>query len=420
MASVDAAWLRMDEPTNLMVITAVLWFEEPLAWNRLKAVLAERLVSRFPRFRQRLVVRRWPLAGPYWEEDPAFELEAHLIHALVPGDHQALEALVSQWMSVPLDPSHPLWQFLLVDRAGRGSAILVRIHHALADGISLAQVLLSLMDERAGDRLTPERASRRLVRAAAGGATALKRLALLSPEPPTALRGELGTEKHGAWSEPIPLEELKAIGRAMGSTINDVLLAALTGALRRYLEARGGPVENLRAFIPVNLRPLDAPIPRQLGNRFGLVLLDLPLTAVEPGQRIRLLKQRMDALKRSPEAALTFAMLRLVGLAPAVVQRTAVDALAARCTLVVTNVPGPPRPVYLAGTKLTGLMFWVPQAARVGLGVSILSYADNLTVGVSADADLVPDPHRLLLDFRDELAALSSLAASVGASPASG
>lgn len=182
------------------------------------------------------------------------------------------------------------------------------------------------------------------------------------------------------------------------------------GALRRYLEERGGPAENLCAFIPVNLRPLDAPIPRELGNRFGLVFLDLPVKETEPRQRLRTLKQRMDALKRSPEAALTFVILRLMGLAPAAVQRAVVDALARKGTLVVTNVPGPRHPVYLAGTKLAGLMFWVPQTARVGLGVSILSYAGEVTVGVSVDAGLVPDPHRLLIAFQDELEALAAAA----------
>jgi WS/DGAT/MGAT family acyltransferase len=249
---------------------------------------------------------------------------------------------------------------------------------------------------------------RDLVREGARPAATLKRLALLPADPATVLRGQLGTVKRAAWLDPLPLEDVKAIAHALESTINDVLLAALTGALRRYLEERGGPAENLCAFIPVNLRPLDAPIPRELGNRFGLVFLHLPVKEVEPQQRLRLLKQRMAALKRSPEAALTFAMLRMVGLAPVMVKRAVVDALAAKGTLIVTNVPGPRQAVYLAGTELAGLMFWVPQACKLGLGVSIFSYAGKVTVGVSADAGLVPDPHRLLSAFRDELTALAA------------
>jgi WS/DGAT/MGAT family acyltransferase len=458
MASVDAAWLRMEEPTNLMMITAVLWFDERPDWERLKAVVRERLVERFPRFRQRLVEPGGLLAAPYWEEDPAFDLEAHLGHAVVPppGDRDALEALVSQWMCTPLERSRPLWQLHMVDGFGEGGALLVRIHHTIADGIALARVLLSLMDEDAEEHFTPEPAPREeqprpgwmkllrgaravasgtravwkrgaemisepiqvgdLVRQGARGAAALSKLALMPSDPPTAFRGELGTVKRAVWSDPIPLEEVKAIGRAMEGTINDVLLAALTGTLRRYLEERGGPVEDLRAFIPVNLRPLDEPIPRELGNRFGLVFLDLPVKEVEPRRRLRVLKQRMDALKRSPEAALTFGMLGMVGMAPAAVERAAVDVLAAKGTLIVTNVPGPRQPMYLAGTKLAGLMFWVPQSGKVGLGVSIFSYAGHVTVGVSVDAGLVPDPRKLVSGFRDELRVLASAATSEEAS----
>ena len=460
MASADAAWLRMDEPANLMMITAVLWFDESPDWERLKAVLRERLVGCFPRFRQRLVGPERSLAAPYWEEDPAFELEAHVRRAVVPppGDREALEALVSQWMSTPLDRSRPLWQVHLVDGFGQGGALLVRIHHTLADGISLARLLLSLMDESADGHFTPEPlprgesrapAWRKLVRGARSAASgtraalaraaallsgprqlrdlacrgarwaaALKRVALLPREPRTVLRGELGMVKRAAWSEPIALADVKDISRAMESTINDVLLAAVAGALRRYLEDRGGPVENLRAFIPVNLRPLDAPIPRELGNRFGIVFLDLPVGEAEPRHRLRLLKQRMDAIKRSPEAALTFALVRLAGLAPLVVQRAMVNVLAARGTLIVTNVPGPRHPVYLAGTKLAGLMFWVPQTGKLGLGVSIFSYAGQVTVGVSADAGLVLDPRQLLLGFRAELEALAAAASAEPSSSA--
>ncbi|KFE60137.1 Wax ester synthase/acyl-CoA:diacylglycerol acyltransferase [Hyalangium minutum] len=456
LASVDAAWLRMEEPTNLMMITAVLWFEERPDWERLEAVLRERLVDRFPRFRQRLVVPEGLLGVPFWEEDAAFRWDAHVSHLQVPppGDREALEALVSEWMSVPLERSRPLWQAHLVEGFGKGGALLVRIHHTLADGISLARVLLSLMDEGTEQHFTPEPSAREappapswmkllrgaravasgtraalkrsaeliaepiqvgdLVREGARGAATLKRLALLPSDPPTVLRGALGQAKRAVWSDPLPLEQVKATGRAMESTVNDVLLAALSGGLRRYLEERGGPVADLRAFVPVNLRPLDAPIPRELGNRFGLVFLDLPVKEVEPRRRLRLLKQRMDALKRSPEAALTFGMLGMAGMAPAALEKAVVEVVASKGSLVMTNVPGPRHPVYLAGTKLEGLMFWVPQTGKVSLGVSIFSYAGQVTVGVSVDAGLVPDPHRLVVAFQDELAALAAEASSPG------
>jgi WS/DGAT/MGAT family acyltransferase len=449
MSSVDAAWLRMEEPANLMMITAVLWFDEPPDWERLKAVVRERMVERFPRFRQRVVVPEGALAAPRWEEDPEFDLEAHMGHVAVPppGDRAALEELVSQWMSTPLERSRPLWQLHVVEGFGQGGALLARLHHSIADGIALARVLLSLMDESAEEHFTPEPVGRKeaqpgwlklmrgartvvqgtraalkrgseliaepiqlgdMVRTGARGAATLARLAAMPADPPTVLRGPLGTVKRAAWSDPIPLEEVKALGRAMESTINDVLLAALTGALRRYLVERGQEPVDLRAFIPVNLRPLDEPIPRELGNRFGLVFLELPVKEEEPRRRLRELKRRMDALKRSPEAAVTFGLLGMVGLMPTAVEQRIVDVLGPRGTLVMTNVPGPRHAVYLAGTRLAGLMFWVPQAAKAGLGVSIFSYAGQVTVGVSVDAGLVPDPHRLVIAFQDELRALAA------------
>ncbi|WP_225413302.1 WS/DGAT/MGAT family O-acyltransferase [Stigmatella hybrida] len=449
MSSVDAAWLRMETPTNLMMITAVLWFDAPLDTARLRQVVRERLVERFPRFRQRVAEPRGEWASLHWQDDPAFDLEAHVGHLVLgaPGDHAALEALVSQWMSTPLERSRPLWQLHVLEGFGQGSALLVRIHHSLADGISLARVLLSLMDEGAEDHFLPEaepspggavpgwmrllrgaravvmgsRAALKrgaelisepiqvgdLVRAGARGVSAVGRLTVMTSEPPTVLRGELGTQKRAVWSKPIPLDEVKALSEATGSTVNDVLLTALTGALRRYLVSRGGPVEDLRALVPVNLRPMDEPLPRELGNRFGIVFLELPVRREEPLRRLQELKRRMDVLKRSPEAVVTFGALNVLGMAPSAVERRAMDVVTRRATLVMTNVPGPRHPVFLAGTQLAGLMFWVPQAGQLGLGVSIFSYAGQVTVGVSVDAALVPDPHRMVEAFHDELRALA-------------
>ncbi|MDC0713468.1 wax ester/triacylglycerol synthase family O-acyltransferase [Stigmatella sp. ncwal1] len=448
MSSVDAAWLRMETPTNLMMITAVLWFDTPLDWARLKQVVRERLVERFPRFRQKVADASGEWASLHWQEAPDFELEAHLGHLTLdaPGDRAALEALVSQWMSTPLDRSRPLWQLHGLDGFGQGSALLVRIHHSLADGISLARVLLSLMDERSEGQFVPESEAARsgavpawmkllrgaravvtgsraalkrgaelisepiqvgdLVRAGARGVSALGRLTVMTSEPLTVLRGELGTQKRATWSAPIALEEVRALSEATGSTVNDVLLAALTGALRRYLVARGGPVEDLRVLVPVNLRPLDEPLPRELGNRFGVVFLELPVRREEPHRRLQELKRRMEVLKRSPEAVVTFGALSVLGMAPSTVERRAMDVVTRRATLIMTNVPGPRHPVFLAGTQLSGLMFWVPQAGKLGLGVSIFSYAGQVTVGVSVDAALVPDPHRMVEAFHDELRAL--------------
>jgi WS/DGAT/MGAT family acyltransferase len=447
MASVDALWFHMEEPANLMMITAVLWFEGRLDFERLRTVVRERLVERYPRFRQRVVLGR--LGVPHWEDVPDFDLDAHLerLEVPAPGDHAALEALVSRWMSTPLERSRPLWQLHVVEGAEGGDVLLARLHHCLADGIALARVLLTLTDGEDGEEgVAPEEAPREerpaglarwvrragvvagtarkvlkkgaelaaepilagdLLRQGARGAAAVGKLMAIPPDPRTPLRGPLGTQKRAAWSKPVPLEQVKAVGRALGGTVNDVLLAAVTGGLRRYMESQDVPPQDVHALVPVNLRPLDEPVPRELGNRFGVVFLPLPLGLADPVDRLWELKRRMDKLKRSPEAAVVFGMLSAAGLAPAPVERMAVDVMRKKASVVLTNVPGPKRPVYLAGARLAGVMFWVPMAARLGVGLSIFSYAGHVTLGVAADVGLVPEPRELIEDFEAELESLA-------------
>jgi WS/DGAT/MGAT family acyltransferase len=447
MSGADAAWFRLEESTNPTIVNAVLWFGEPPDWERLTEVLRERLVERFPRFRQR-VVRKGVLARPSWEEDPHFELSAHVQRAALPapGGQAALQELVSREMNQPLEPARPLWKILLVQGDGSGGAMLVRVHHCIADGITLARVLLSLTDEQAradadsgqlweggGEPPLPLRhllqrargavgtaraAWRRgkellaepihlvdLTREGARSAAALRQMLELPPEPPSPFRGPLGTQRRAAWSRPFPLERVKEVGRAAGGTVNDVLLTAVAGALRRYVWARGHAVEDLRAAVPVNLRPLSEPLPRELGNHFGVVFLALPLSLEAPLERMRELKRRMDALKRSPQALVTMGVLEVAGWAPMAVERAVADLLETKATLVMTNVPGPRRPVHLAGMRLGGVMFWALPAG-LGLCVSVFSYAGQVALGVTADAGLVPDPQALIEGFHEELDAL--------------
>ncbi|HZI10761.1 MAG TPA: wax ester/triacylglycerol synthase family O-acyltransferase [Myxococcus sp.] len=453
MASVDALWFHMEEPANLMMITAVLWFEGRLDVERLRTVVRERLVERYPRFRQRVVLGR--LGVPHWEDVPDFDLDAHLerLEVPAPGDHAALEALVSRWMSTPLERSRPLWQFHVLEGAEGGDVLLARLHHCLSDGIALARVLLTLTDGEDGEEgVAPEEAPREerrggglarwvrgarvvagtarkvlkksaelaaepilagdLLRQGARGAAAVGKLMAIPPDPRTPLRGPLGTQKRAAWSKPVPLDEVKAVGRALGGTVNDVLLAAVAGGLRRYLESQDVPPQDVHALVPVNLRPLDEPVPRELGNRFGVVFLRLPVHVEEPRRRFRELAKRMSEVKNSPEALVTFGGLELLGYAPAAMERAVVDVIGSKATLVATNVPGPREPVSLAGTRLGGLTFWVPQAGHLGLGVSLFSYAGQVTMGVAADAARIADPHALIRGFHEELEALGGMATS--------
>jgi WS/DGAT/MGAT family acyltransferase len=243
----------------------------------------------------------------------------------------------------------------------------------------------------------------------ADGALALSRLLLMSPDPRTVFKGELGVAKRAAWSDLVPLETVKAIGQAAGATVNDVLLAAVAGALRRYLQGRGELAEGLelRAAVPVNLRSPNEP--PTLGNRFGLVFLTLPVGADDPLDRLYDLKERMEAIKGSPEALVTFGILNAMGMAPDQLQEIAVGLFGSKATAVMTNVPGPRQTIYLAGAPIREFMFWVPQSGRLGLGVSILSYAGQVRLGVATDAGLVPDPEAIVKGFQEEFELLMRL-----------
>ena len=438
LSAVDAAWLRMEDPTNLMMVTGVLLFDGRLDLARLRSVIEERLLS-FARFRQRVEEPPLGIGLPHWVTDRRFDIDAHIHNVALPApaDKAALEAFVSDLLGTPLDFSKPLWQIHLVEHA-RGSALVSRIHHAVADGIALIQVLLSLTDPTRRPRKRPSPAQSTvasdggssLLRAGgwlaqagfglarhpghalwmaglgAGAAATLARVALLPPDPPTALKGPLGVRKRAAWSDPLSLAEVKAAGAHAGGTINDVLVTAAAGALRRYLAGRGEDVVgmDLRATVPVNLRPPEQA--RRLGNQFGVVFLALPLGIETPRERLAEIKRRMDELKSSLQPVVAFGALSAIGFLPSRLQSLPVQFFGSKASVVLTNVPGPREPLYLAGEPLKRAMFWVPQSGRLGLGISILTYAGEVLMGVASDVGLVPDPQTIVEGFHAELAEL--------------
>jgi WS/DGAT/MGAT family acyltransferase len=449
MSSVDTAWLRMDRPTNRMVIVGVLLFDGPVDYDRLLATFAARFAP-FPRFRCRPVE---DLTGAWWEEAPRFRLERHVRRARLPGkaDARALKRFAAGLVTKPFDAGRPWWDFTLVDYAG-GSAIVSRIHHSYADGIALIRVMLSLTDTSpdapAEVADTPERRRRTAPPEDGGmlgqlfeplsdlanqalrvsGGVAEKGLeALLNPEKlvqyarvvgsvagevaqlatmpddsRTRYKGKAGAAKRVAWTEPLPLDEVKAVGKVLDCSVNDVLLATVAGALRRYLVEKGDATHGLelRAMVPVNLRANEAEI--KLGNRFGLVTLLLPIGIANPLARLYEVHHRMEALKGSYQAPIAFALLGAAGFAPKAVQQQMLDLLANKATAVMTNVPGPQEQLYLAGARLAQIMFWVPQSGDIGMGVSILSYNGGVQFGLITDAGRVPDPENVIAHFRPE------------------
>ena len=451
MSRVDTAWLRMCRPTNPMMITGVLMFDEPMTLERLKQVIKKRFLA-YPRFLQKAVDTP---AGASWVEDADFDLDWHVRLTALPGrtdprsEKKALERFVSQLASTPLDKTKPLWQFHLVEKYGSGSALVARIHHSYADGIALVQVLLSLTDtsrkpdselratwlkkdgvevvRRVGavDRYLKlggkmlgkgmemyRDPSLAAVLAKEGGEIGRELLAALalSDDPPTMLRGKLGVSKRVAWAEPLALEEVKAVGRACDCTVNDVLMAAAAGALRSYMLERGEDIDGvtLRATVPVNLRPLEHA--KKLGNHFGLVFLDLPVGEDNPIRRLERVAECMNNLKNSRQAIVAFGLLSALGMAPAALQGVALELFSRKATAVATNVPGPQQPLYMGGCRMREMMFWVPQTGSIGIGISILSYNNQVHFGLIADAKLIPDPDAVIRRFGPEFEKLLYLA----------
>ncbi|MGE5090339.1 MAG: WS/DGAT/MGAT family O-acyltransferase [Candidatus Levyibacteriota bacterium] len=444
ISAVDTAWLRMDRPGNLMMICGVLIFREKIELARLRQVVAQRFLV-FKRFRQRPVETS---TMSFWEADADVDLEHHIAHTALPGraGKRELQALVSRLASTPLDPARPRWQFHLVDNYRGGSAVIVRIHHCYADGIALVRVMLSMTDASAGGPQAMPFQARERRRAPADDALAqliaplsgvlesarriggilvetgagiwhdpakaveladkgtaftaeIAKLALMTQDSPTRFKGVPGVTKRVAWADPMPLPEVKAIGRALGSSVNDVLLCCVAGALRDYLVARGDPVEGvvIRALVPVNLRPVEQAW--RLGNQFGLVFLDLPIGIENPIERLYSVRANMNALKGSYQPILALGLLAAMGSGPKILQETLLTILARNATAVMTNVPGPQQSLYLAGARIDSLMFWVPQSGDIGMGVSIISYDDRVQFGVVTDRGLCPDPERLIERF---------------------
>ena len=460
IAKVDTAWLRMEQPTNLMMITGVIVLRESVDFEMLKEVVSSRFLA-FPRFRHKAVQTA---RGCWWEEDEDFELTSHIRRIALPGDagKEELEEFVSELASTPLDKYRPLWQFHFIENYADGPALVTRIHHCYADGMALVQVMLSLTDadrEKSTELVEPEQWKLRQVResnvfkrlmeparegidavqhfgyklveeaahlirepsqAAAYADSAseimseLATMLLLSDDPSSRFKGKLGVRKKVAWTQPLPLLEVKAISQALGCTVNDVLIGIMTGAMHRYLLEYGeDPSElEIRATIPVNLRPLEHA--RELGNHFGTVFLDLPIWESNPLARVYRVAENMHHLKNSKQASVSLGLLATVGMAPAAVQQAALELFARKATTVLTNVPGPQKSLFMAGSEIGQMMFWVPQSGSIGMGISILSYNEQVSCGVITDNKLVSDPERLVRNFAIEFGNLLHLVMMLG------
>jgi len=470
MSSVDTAWLRMDSPGNAMMIVSVTATQTPLRLAEFRRMVETRFLC-FPRFRLRPA--QDPL-GASWIEDDAFELDNHLLRVKLPAPagKPELQALAAELAGRPLNPDRPMWQVHLVEDYLGGSAWVMRIHHCYADGIAMVKVLLSMTEQDSGPAMAGASAGGRrgkrpspaprlgaellpllnwvdqlsrpandiLESVMAEGAKLLEggihklfhpeqaaamakqagslvgefaRVLALPDDPATPLRGRLSGHKRIAWAAPVPLDEVKAVGRALDCTVNDVLMATVAGALGGHLRDQDFDTDALsvRASMPVNLRAAEEPM--ALGNRFGLIFVDLPIGIRNPLQRVYAMHDTMVSLKGSLQPPMSLMVLGLLGLLPGALQAPAIELFSRKGSLVASNVPGPQAPLYMCGQRISEMYFWVPQSGSMGIGISILSYAGQVFFGIIADEALIDDPQAVVDRFAPEFERLL-LAVAVG------
>ncbi|WP_210544046.1 wax ester/triacylglycerol synthase family O-acyltransferase [Rhodoferax sp. PAMC 29310] len=470
MSKVDTAWLRMDGEHNLMMIVGVWILQPGLKLKEVSDRIESRLLK-FPRFGQR-VKQDATGASWVTDEDFRIErhVVAEVLPRVPKGQEQmALQNRLAELAMVPLDIQHPLWQFRLVEDYQGGSALMCRIHHCIADGLALIAVTQSMVDggseppkqqergerhdglegleewitdtlikpftevtvkalDAAGDGvvgamellLDPRKGLEHGLEKGLAGSAGLAKLAyqlmrdgaalaLMPDDSPTRLKGVPGATKRVAWCQPIPLDEVKAIGRALNCSINDVLLSCVAGALGEYMKSFGDETagKEVRAMVPVNLRPMDQAY--KLGNRFGLAPVVLPLGLDNPVERVFEVRRRMSEMKGSMQPLLAFGLLAVAGLVAKPLQDAMLNLFSRKTTAVMTNVPGPREKLKFCGSTLEQSLVWVPQSGSVGLGVSILSYAGGVQFGVISDATLCPDPQKIIDRFEPEFAKLSLL-----------
>jgi WS/DGAT/MGAT family acyltransferase len=448
MSRVDNAWLRMDNDVNLMMIVGVWLLQPALRYRQVCERIGQQLLQ-YPRFRQKVVE---DVLGASWVDDADFDIKRHVVRETLPrkrgqSERAALQARCGELATTRLDPAHPLWQFHLVEHYEGGSAIVVRIHHCIGDGIALTSVVLSITDGGAlppqrshdavhdeDDWLTttlirpltdlavkaidlsgegvsrsmdmvahPQAGTRELARTGYRVATDLAALALMEDDSPTRLKGKPVGRKIVAWGEPIPLDVVKSIGKALNASINDVLLSCVAGAIGDYLREIGDDPsgKGIRAMVPVNLRPLDEAY--KLGNRFGLAPLVLPIGIDNPIERVYAVRARMSQLKGSYQPVLAFGVLAVAGLLNKAGQDALLNLFAKKATAVMTNVSGPTQLLEFCGSKLRQSIFWVPQSGNVAVGVSIFSYGGGVQFALITDSKLCPAPQQIIDRFAPEL-----------------
>jgi WS/DGAT/MGAT family acyltransferase len=453
LTGLDASFLYLEEGPAHMHVASTTLFEGPTPeYDALIGHIESRL-HLVPRFRQKLRMVPYGQGRPKWVDDPQFNLRYHIRHTALPapGSEEQLRTLAARVFSQRLDRSKPLWEMWLVDKVEGGRfALVTKSHHCLIDGVSGVDITNVLFDTERDPESVPDvepwtprpepsdaqvlgealieratspaeairgvravfRAPRRMARAAldaAEAAGAFARAGFGAPHSPFNV--EIGPYRRFATVR-TDLAELKRIKDVAGGTVNDVVLAAVTGALGRYLRGRGHSTRELelRAMVPISVRTANEK--GALGNRVSSYMAPLPVWCEDPAERLRLVHETMGDLKQSKQAVGATLMTELTNFAPPTIagQAARLQSRQRFFNLVVTNVPGPQFPLYLLGRELEAIFPMVPLARRQGVCFGIMSYNGQVNFGLIGDYDAIPDLEVLANDLEASLADLAELA----------
>jgi len=457
LTGLDSSFLHLERgPAHMHVASVSLFEGEAPHYEDFRDHIASRL-HLVPRFRQKLRFVPFGQGRPRWVDDPRFNLDYHVRHTALPepGSDEQLRTLAARIFSQRLDRSKPVWELWLVDGVSDDRfAVIGKSHHCLVDGVSGvdistvlfdtaaepqagsgpepwtprpepsdAQVLGEALVERATTPAEIVRGARALVRAprraaaavvdALESAGAFARTGIAAPASPFNV--DIGPYRRLAVVQS-DLDRFKAIKNELGGTVNDVVLATVTGALGRYLRARGHATQGLelRAMVPISVR--EAGERGALGNRVSSFMAPLPVHAEDPVERLRLVREAMGDLKQSKQAVGATMMTQLTDFAPPTIAGQAARLQPAQrfFNLVVTNVPGPQFPLYLMGRRLLSVVPLVPLARRQAVCFGIMSYDGQVTFGLIGDYEAMRDLDSLAADLADSIDELAEAAGAGG------
>jgi WS/DGAT/MGAT family acyltransferase len=435
LSPLDSWWLDIERATQQLHVGSVLLFEGPAPSHAELIAAIESRLDLIPRYRQRALRVPLELGRPVWADDARFRIGDHVRQATLPrpGPEESLRDLTAHIMSEHLDLSRPLWETWLVDGIEGGRwAMVNKTHHAMIDGIAGADILAVLLNRephveaRAATAWTPqaEPSPARLATSALddmfrvplqevrqGLSRAVRAPLFFTRQtvvelyglaqagekvirPESVLDGPIGPDRRWGWSR-ADLSEIKKVKNALGGTVNDVILAAITGGLRTFLTSRGEEVDGrtVRSMVPVSMRTPEEHA--RLGNEVSAVFADLPVGISDPAERLAAVTRQLSQLKNSGMAMGVDSMLTAADLVPgalfALGARVAARLPQRAISTVTTNVPGPQVPMYLLGHRMTELFPYIPIGAQIRITIGIASYAGHLTCGVTGDFDAVPD-----------------------------